>query len=81
MLVTSDWSKRLVLIGVVFIVLIVELLNTALEKLADVVRPEHDANIGCIKDMGSAAVGLGLVAVLIVWAVVIAENVGGHFLN
>jgi diacylglycerol kinase (ATP) len=56
----------LALIGAVLAIMIVELLNTAIEKLADRVTLEHDPIIGRVKDMGSAAVGLTL---LIAWAV------------
>ena len=38
--------KRLALIGVLFFVLIVEFLNTAIEKLSDHVTPEHHKAIG-----------------------------------
>ena len=52
--------KSLALIGVVLLLLVVELLNTAIEKLADRVSREIDPQIGRVKDMGSAAVGLAL---------------------
>ena len=59
LIATDDW-KRLALIGVVLAVMVVELLNTAIEKLADRVTLDHDPVIGRVKDMGSAAVGLTL---------------------
>ena len=40
--------------------LVVELLNTAIEKLADRLTHDHDEQIGRVKDMGSAAVGVAL---------------------
>ena len=40
--------------------LVVELLNTAIEKLADRLTTDHDPQIGRVKDMGSAAVGVAL---------------------
>jgi diacylglycerol kinase (ATP) len=42
------------------LVLVVELLNTAIEKLADRLTTDHDPQIGRVKDMGSAAVGVAL---------------------
>src|SRR5262249_22494226 len=59
-LVAEDAWKRLALIAVVAFVLVVELLNTAIEKLADRVNLAIDPQIGRVKDMGSAAVGLAL---------------------
>src|SRR5437588_6123073 len=53
--------RRVELIAAVVLVLVVELLNTAIEKLADRLTTEHDPQIGQVKDMGSAAVGVALV--------------------
>jgi diacylglycerol kinase (ATP) len=71
----ENW-KRLSLIGVMLLVLIVELLNTALEKLADRISRESDVEIGRAKDMGSAAVGLSLLLAGIVWVLALAEFFG-----
>jgi diacylglycerol kinase (ATP) len=68
--------KRLALIGVVVFVLVVELLNTAIEKLADRVNPAIDPQIGRVKDMGSAAVGLALLIAAAAWLLALAERVG-----
>src|SRR5262249_895257 len=71
----ATW-KRLALIGVVLLLLVVELLNTAIEKLADRVSRENDPLIGRVKDMGSAAVGLALVMAGLAWLLALAERVG-----
>jgi diacylglycerol kinase (ATP) len=68
--------KRVLLIGVVVLLLIVELLNTAIEKLADRVTMAIDPKIGQVKDMGSAAVGLALLIAVTVWLVALAERLG-----
>jgi diacylglycerol kinase (ATP) len=68
--------KRIILIGVVSFILVIELLNTAIEKLADRVSREIDPQIGCVKDMGSAAVGLMLLIAGAVWLVALAERLG-----
>jgi diacylglycerol kinase (ATP) len=73
MIATTGWSA-LALIGVVVAVMIVELLNTAIEKLADRVTLEHDPIIGRVKDMGSAAVGLTLLLAGAVWLLAIWER-------
>ena len=72
-IVTETAWKRLVLIGVVLLLLVVELLNTAIEKLADRVSREIDPQIGRVKDMGSAAVGLAIVIAGLVWLVALGE--------
>jgi diacylglycerol kinase (ATP) len=69
-------ARRLELIIVVLLLIAVELLNTAIEKLSDRLTREHDQQIGNVKDMGSAAV---LAAVLIAggtWLFALAERVG-----
>ena len=53
--------RRIELVAAVVLVLIVELLNTAIEKLADRLTTDRDPQIGQVKDMGSAAVGVALV--------------------
>ena len=70
---TPDVAKRFMLIGVLVFLLIVELLNTAIEKLCDRVTRETDPAIKRVKDMGSAAVGLSLLAAGAVWIWIAAE--------
>jgi diacylglycerol kinase (ATP) len=75
-LVADGAWKRLALIGVVLLILIVELLNTAIEKLADRVTQARDPQVGMVKDMGSAAVGLTLLLAGVTWLVALAERFG-----
>jgi diacylglycerol kinase (ATP) len=74
---TGDVARRFVLIGVIVFLLIVELLNTAIEKLSDRVTRKNDAAIKRVKDMGSAAVGLSLLAAGAVWIWVVVERFFG----
>ncbi len=55
------------LIGALLGLIVVELLNTALEKLSDHVTPEHSQAIKLVKDLGSAAVFLALCLAFMVW--------------
>ena len=75
-LVGSTGMRRVELIAVVALVLVVELLNTAIEKLADRVTTERDPQIGQVKDMGSAAVGVALVMAGVFWIFAVAERIG-----
>jgi diacylglycerol kinase (ATP) len=68
--------RRVELVAAVVLVLIVELLNTAIEKLADRLTTDHDPQIGRVKDMGSAAVGVTLVMAALFWLFAIAERMG-----
>ena len=60
------------MIGTLLVVLAVELLNTAIEKLSDHVTREQHPDIGKIKDFGSAAVFCALCLVGLVWLAAIA---------
>jgi len=75
-IVATDAWRRVFLIGVILLLMIVELLNTAVEKLPTTSRRTHHDAIGRIKDMASAAVGLSLLLAGIVWLVALAERVG-----
>jgi diacylglycerol kinase (ATP) len=68
--------RRIELVTAVVMVLVVELLNTAIEKLADRLTTDHDPQIGRVKDMGSAAVGVALVTAGLFWLFAIAERMG-----
>ena len=68
--------RRVELVAVVVLVLVVELLNTAIEKLADRLTTDLDPQIGRVKDMGSAAVGVALVMAGLFWLFAIAERMG-----
>ncbi|MCU7799610.1 MAG: diacylglycerol kinase [gamma proteobacterium symbiont of Lucinoma myriamae] len=59
------------MIAVLFIVLIAEILNSAVEAVVDRFGPEHHELAGRAKDMGSATVFLALANVAIVWILVL----------
>jgi diacylglycerol kinase (ATP) len=63
----QQWVEVAVLAGTVVLVLIVELLNTAIEAAIDRVGPEWHALSKQAKDMGSAAVLLSLLLCLGTW--------------
>jgi diacylglycerol kinase (ATP) len=63
--------ERALMIAAVLGVLIVELLNSALEAAVDRISLEHHPLIKRAKDMGSAAVMISLVNVVLVWALVL----------
>lgn len=65
------WSQTLLLIAVLLLVPLVELLNSAIEALADAVSDEHRPLLGQAKDIGSAAVLVSLLIAALVWAAVL----------
>ena len=68
--------RRVELVGVLLFLLAVALLNTAIEKLADRLTLDRDPQIGRVKDMGSAAVGVAIALAGLVWLVSLAERLG-----
>jgi len=65
--------ERVLLIGVVFTVLIVEVLNTSIEVLTDRVSLDRHELSGLAKDLGSLAVTLSLLLWAIVWGVIVPK--------
>lgn len=63
----TDFRDALLLIGSIALVLIAELLNSAVEAIVDRVGTEFHELSGRAKDLGSAAVFVALVFAGIVW--------------
>jgi diacylglycerol kinase (ATP) len=59
--------EKLLLVGSIILVLLVELLNSAVEAVVDRVGLEHHELSGRAKDIGSAAVNLSLIWAAITW--------------
>ncbi len=64
--------EKLLLIGSVVLVLLVELLNSAIEAIVDRVGLERHELSGRAKDIGSSAVMLSLVWAAITWTYILA---------
>jgi diacylglycerol kinase (ATP) len=62
---------KAMLVSALFLVLIVELLNSALEAVVDRFGGENHELSGRAKDIGSAAVFVSLMNVLVVWYLVL----------
>jgi len=62
-----DTVARILMIGSVMLVIIVEILNSAIEAVVDRIGQERHPLAGRAKDMGSAAVFLAIILALFVW--------------
>ena len=62
-----DVISRVLMIGSVVLVIIVEILNSALEAVVDRIGQERHPLAGRAKDMGSAAVLLAILLAMFVW--------------
>jgi len=65
-----------IMVGSLLILLAVEFLNTAIEKLADYVTREQQVEIRRIKDLGSAAVFCGICLAGVTWLAALAVRIG-----
>jgi diacylglycerol kinase len=58
-----EWLAITLCIGIVFVL---EILNSAIERLADFVAPNHHQLIGQVKDLSAAGVLVGAITALII---------------
>lgn len=66
--------ERALLVAPVLLVLVVELLNSAIEAAIDRIGPERHHLSGLAKDIGSAAVLLSFVLLAVAWALVLLDR-------
>ena len=66
--------ERVMLCGCLLLVLAMELLNSAVEAVVDKVSPEFHELAGRAKDMGSAAVLVLMLNVVLTWALILSPR-------
>ncbi len=64
-------TERVLMIAVLFLILIVELLNSALEAVVDRIGAEQHELSGRAKDIGSAAVFVALLMAAYIWGAIL----------
>lgn len=72
LIVGDSWLERAALISATLLLLIVELLNSAIESVVDRFGDDYHELSGRAKDMGSAAVLLTMILLAVVWLAVLA---------
>lgn len=65
--------EKILLISALVLVLIVELLNSAIEAVVDRIGTEHHVLSGRAKDIGSAAVFVSLCLTAFIWFMVVTQ--------
>ena len=70
-------AERVLLLSSLLLVLIVELLNSAVEATVDRIGGEQHKLAGRAKDMGSAAVFVSLLLVALVWSTFAYQRLAG----
>ncbi len=66
--------ERVLLIGSLLLVMIVELLNSSVEATVDRISHKHHKLSGRAKDMGSAAVTLAIVLAILTWTLILTDR-------
>ncbi|MBL6761907.1 MAG: diacylglycerol kinase [PS1 clade bacterium] len=69
--ISDSVGEMTLLVLPVLVCWLIEIINTAIEAVADAVSEEFDANIKIAKDLGSLAVLTGYVILAFVWGVVL----------
>lgn len=69
-----EWALISICIG---LVLALELINSAIERLADKISAKHDAEIGKIKDIAAGSVLIGAIAAAVVGLVILLPKLIG----
>jgi diacylglycerol kinase (ATP) len=71
-LTAEEWTAILLCIGLVFVL---EILNTAIEALVDLVQPGHDPLAGKVKDIAAGAVLVGTIVAVAIGVIVFWKHV------
>ncbi len=69
--------ERALLIGSSMLILIIELLNSAVENVVDRIGPEHHILSKQAKDLGSAAAAVAMLTAAIIWGLIVYERFFG----
>ncbi|MCG9778838.1 diacylglycerol kinase [Photobacterium damselae] len=63
--------EQVLMVGSLFVVLIAELLNSAIEAVVDRIGSEYHELSGQAKDLGSAAVFIAMGAAIVTWSLIL----------
>ncbi len=71
-----EWMAIIFAIGIVFII---ELVNTAIEHIANFISPEKNIQIKIIKDLAAAAVLISAIIAIIIGSIVFLPKIKDYF--
>ena len=74
LIIGKTFTQKAILIGVYFIIPLVELINSAIEAIVDRVGTEQHELSGRAKDLGSASVFLSICIASVTWLLIILER-------
>lgn len=68
-----SYIDKILLCAPIILILIIEIINSAIESLADAISKEHNPLLGRAKDQASAAVFLSIVLSCFIWLVILIK--------
>ena len=74
---STTWPGYALLVGSILLLIMVEVLNTAIEAACDAFSREFNVDIQLAKDCGSLAVLISILIACGVWLLAIVERAGG----
>ena len=74
---STSWRGFALLVGSVFFLMIVEILNTGIEAACDALSREFHSEIQLAKDCGSLAVLFSIAIVATIWGLALIERITG----
>lgn len=75
-LLVREWIDVVLILVVTALVLVAEIMNSAIEALCDFVETRHNEKIRIIKDIAAAGVGIAMLAWLLVLGLEIEQMLG-----
>ena len=76
-LLSTSWRGYSLLVGAILLIMLVEVLNTAIEAACDAVSADFNVEIQLAKDCGSLAVLISVLIAVVVWGLAVFETVTG----
>lgn len=72
----TDWC---IIVIAILLVIAAELFNTAIEKLCDIIEPDHNYKIGLIKDISAGAVLVITIGAIVVGIIIFTPYITNAF--
>jgi len=69
--IDKSMLEKLFLFSSIMLILVVEAINGAIERVVDLVSPEYNELAGKAKDAGSAAVFISISLAVVIWGVIL----------
>ena len=73
-LIGNNLTDYVLLIGSLLLLIIIELVNSAIETICDKISIANDELVGRSKDFGAAAVFVAIIGMLGTWAIILTKN-------